>query len=113
MDIFQDEDMSPFENALEAHSSAASIAALKLGTNLSLKLGKGFLSGQKAYEKLKSLTVKIPSYIDFDSLPVSYRATATDLLSGELVVFDRGDLAEAMRASMSIPGFFCTFYYTW
>lgn len=109
MDIFQDEDMSPFENALEAHSSAASIAALKLGTNLSLKLGKGFLSGQKAYEKLKSLTVKIPSYIDFDSLPVSYRATATDLLSGELVVFDRGDLAEAMRASMSIPGFFAPF----
>jgi len=55
MDIFQDEDMSPFENALEAHSSAASIAALKLGTNLSLKLGKGFLSGQKAYEKSTQL----------------------------------------------------------
>jgi NTE family protein len=40
---------------------------------------------------------------DFDRLPVPFRAVATDLGSGEMVVLGRGDLARAVRASMSIP----------
>jgi NTE family protein len=42
----------------------------------------------------------------FDRLPIPYRATATDMLTGELVVIGSGDLATAMRASMAIPGAF-------
>src|SRR6516162_4530387 len=34
------------------------------------------------------------------------RAVATDMLSGEMVVLDHGDIATAMRASMAIPGAF-------
>ncbi|MFO1350497.1 MAG: patatin-like phospholipase family protein [Gammaproteobacteria bacterium] len=41
---------------------------------------------------------------DFDQLAVPFRAIATDLVSGEMVVFKDGDLESAMRASMSIPG---------
>ena len=43
---------------------------------------------------------------DFDKLPIPYRAVATDMVSGRMVVLDRGDLATAMRASMAIPGAF-------
>jgi NTE family protein len=43
---------------------------------------------------------------DFDELPIPYRAVATDMVSGEMVVLDRGDLATAMRASMALPGAF-------
>ena len=43
---------------------------------------------------------------EFDRLPIPFRAVATDLESGEMVVFDRGDLAVAMRASMAVPGAF-------
>jgi len=43
---------------------------------------------------------------DFDHLPIPFRAVATDLESGEMVVFDRGDLAVAMRASMAVPAAF-------
>jgi len=43
---------------------------------------------------------------DFDRLPIPYRAVATDLESGDMVVFDRGDLAVAMRASMAVPAAF-------
>jgi NTE family protein len=43
---------------------------------------------------------------DFDHLPIPFRAVATDLESGEMVVFDRGDLAIAMRASMAVPAAF-------
>ena len=40
---------------------------------------------------------------DFDRLGVPFRAVAVDLVSGNLVVFREGDLARAIRASMSIP----------
>jgi len=40
---------------------------------------------------------------DFDRLPVAFRAIAADLASGEPVVMAKGDLARAVRASMSIP----------
>ncbi len=40
---------------------------------------------------------------DFDRLPIRFRAVATDLADGEPVVLERGDLAHAVRASMSVP----------
>jgi NTE family protein len=43
---------------------------------------------------------------DFDRLPIPYRAVATDMVTGRMVVLDHGDLALAMRASMAIPGAF-------
>jgi len=43
---------------------------------------------------------------DFDQLPIPYRAVATDMVTGKMVVLSRGDLARAMRASMAIPGAF-------
>ncbi len=43
---------------------------------------------------------------NFDELPVPYRAVATNLETGEMRVFDHGDLTRVMRASMSVPGAF-------
>ncbi len=40
---------------------------------------------------------------NFDSLPVPFRAIATDLNTRELVVLGSGDLAQAVRASFAIP----------
>ncbi len=42
----------------------------------------------------------------FEELAVPFRAVATDLRRGEEVVFSRGDLIGAVRASISIPGIF-------
>src|SRR5574343_783458 len=42
----------------------------------------------------------------FDKLSIPFRAVATALENGEAVVFDRGDLSLAMRASMAVPGMF-------
>lgn len=41
--------------------------------------------------------------IDFDTLPTPFRAVATDLESGDMKVFGRGDLPRVLRASMSLP----------
>ncbi|HEV8122884.1 MAG TPA: patatin-like phospholipase family protein [Gemmatimonadales bacterium] len=40
---------------------------------------------------------------NFDSLPIPFRAVATDLLSGTSVIFRSGDLARAVRVSAAIP----------
>ena len=47
---------------------------------------------------------KAKGYLRFDELPIPFRAVATDLVSGKSVVCSEGELANAMRASMSVPG---------
>ncbi len=42
----------------------------------------------------------------FDQLEIPLYIVATDLISGEEIVFDRGPVAEAVRASMSVIGIF-------
>lgn len=40
---------------------------------------------------------------NFDSLPIPFRAVATDLVAWQMVVLGDGDLAQAVRASIAIP----------
>ena len=40
---------------------------------------------------------------DFDSLPIPFRAVATDLARRDVVVLRSGDLAQAVRASAAVP----------
>jgi NTE family protein len=69
-------------------------------------LPKGLIQGQKLQETLRQLTLPFDNRTDFDQLPTRFRAVATDLVSGDAVLLDKGDLAIAMRASISAPGVF-------
>jgi NTE family protein len=69
-------------------------------------LPKGFIQGQKLQETLRQLTLPFSNSTDFDRLPTPFRAVATDLETGAGVVLGKGDLAIAMRASISAPGVF-------
>jgi NTE family protein len=71
-----------------------------------LLLPKGLIQGQKLQETLRQLTLPFSNTTDFDLLPTPFRAVATDLETGNAVLMDKGDLAIAMRASMSAPGVF-------
>jgi NTE family protein len=71
-----------------------------------LQLGRGLIEGRKMYLKLRDLTLPVSGVTDFDNLSIPFRAVASDIATGEAVVLDSGDLASAIRASMSIPGFF-------
>jgi NTE family protein len=64
---------------------------------------KGILDGQKIDLLLKKYTLPVVTVRDFDDLSIPFRAVAADIVTGEEVVLDHGDLALAMRASMSIP----------
>ncbi len=39
----------------------------------------------------------------FDNLKIPFRAVTTDLVTGERVILDSGDLAQALKATMAIP----------
>jgi NTE family protein len=69
-------------------------------------LPRGLILGEKLQETLRELTLPDGDLASFDELPTPFRAVATDLETGQAVVMDRGDLALAMRASMSAPGLF-------
>ncbi len=71
-----------------------------------LLLPKGFIQGQKLQETLRQLTLAFSNTTNFELLPTPFRAVTTDLESGAAVVLDKGDLAIAMRASISAPGVF-------
>ena len=66
----------------------------------------GFVQGQNLEIALKRLSLPAITTDNFDELPIPFRAVATDIVTGEAVVLDSGDLAAAMRASMSAPGIF-------
>lgn len=65
----------------------------------------GATSGQRLYNYLSRLTERATylSRSNFDNLRVRFRAVSTDLVTGEHIVLDRGELAFALRASMAFP----------
>jgi NTE family protein len=66
----------------------------------------GLISTSRIEDMLRSYVARARSVVDFNKLPIPYRAVATDMLTGNMVVLDHGDIATAMRASMAIPGAF-------
>ncbi|MFA1562843.1 patatin-like phospholipase family protein [Aliivibrio fischeri] len=69
-----------------------------------LKAPKGFVQGQTMAKILRTTSDNIPYLNSFDELPIPFRAVATDIEKLESVILDKGNLAEAMMASMSVPG---------
>lgn len=67
---------------------------------------RGLIAGQKVGFFLRSATLRAAGVTDFDKLAVPFRAVATDIETGAPVVLRSGDLAEAMQASMAVPGVF-------
>jgi NTE family protein len=66
----------------------------------------GLVNTSGIEDLLRSYVARSRMQTDFDRLPIPYRAVATDMLTGDMVVLKDGDLATAMRASMAIPGAF-------
>lgn len=62
----------------------------------------GFISGNKVKQLIRLFTHRKR----FEDLQIPLAVVATDLYDGSRVVFREGDVAEAVRASISIPGIF-------
>jgi NTE family protein len=82
-----------------------------LGFEVGIKDGKLVLPGgivptQQVEALFRRIVAGARQTSNFDQLPIPFRAVATDLESGQMAVFDKGDLTIAMRASMAVPGAF-------
>lgn len=75
----------------------------KVFTLMDLSIGKNhLLKGDKLIHAIKQIVPEI----DIEDLRIPFKAVATDLYTGEEVVFDSGSLFQAIRASISIPSLF-------
>jgi NTE family protein len=71
-----------------------------------LKAPLGSLSSRVLEAHLRRLTLSASQVQHFDQLPTPFRAVATDMETGHAVILSQGDLATALRSSMSVPGIF-------
>ena len=68
-----------------------------------IRFSRGAIEGGNLELYLHDLTRPADDVTSFNALPTPFRAVATDMVSGDEVVFDRGPLYLALRASMSVP----------
>ena len=80
-----------------------SLDAWEVFSLMDLSIGKNhFVKGEKVIAAIKEIVPEV----NIEDLSIPYRAVATDLYTGEEVVFDHGKLFTAIRSSISIPSLF-------
>jgi NTE family protein len=79
--------------------------------NHKLRLPGGFLEGQELSFKFNELFYPVYKIKDFNNLSIPFKCIATDISTGQAVVFDSGDITTAVRASMAIPSVFTAVEY--
>jgi NTE family protein len=77
-----------------------------LGFKHGLEGPNGYNPGQGVGLLLDRIAFPEATIRSFDELPIPFRCVATDMQSGEAIVLRDGPLAQAVRASMAIPGVF-------
>lgn len=77
--------------------------AWKVFTLMDLSIGKNhIMKGDKLIHTMKQIVPEV----NIEELDIPFKAVATDLYTGEEVIFDKGSLYDAIRASISIPSLF-------
>jgi len=66
----------------------------------------GLILGQKLEMALANVTWSVHGVTDFSKFPIPFACIATDIETGEAVVFNKGYLPDIIRASMAIPSVF-------
>lgn len=80
-----------------------SLGVWKVFSLMDLAISKNHLvNGDRVIEAMKEIVPEI----SIEDLKIPYKAIATDFYTGEEVIFDKGDLYKAIRASISIPSLF-------
>ncbi len=67
----------------------------------------GFIKGKKVFNHMKQWL----SEHNIEDLSIPYTAVATDIINRKEIVFDKGSLVDAIRASVAVPGFISPLYY--
>lgn len=81
-------------------------ASFEFGLRHGIAFPGGFNSGHRVGLILDRIALPYSTLNSFDDLPTPFRCASTELTQRELHVFKDGPLSEALRSTMSIPGFF-------
>lgn len=92
-------------NNSQQPQSGKTLFSLQIDKNGKSSAKLGLMKAKDLYAFLSELTANV-TVTDFDLLKYPFAAIATDIETGNTVVMRDGNLASAMRASMSIPGLF-------
>lgn len=71
--------------------------------NGKVTLPSSISSGQKNIYMLKELFKNVSNIEDFSKLPIPFMCVATNLESGKMKIFEKGDLSESILASSAFP----------
>ncbi|MBT8245405.1 MAG: patatin [Winogradskyella sp.] len=71
-----------------------------------LSLPSGLSRGQNVYNLLYKLMLPVKDVSNFENLPIPFFCMATNIETGESVIMDKGNLAEAVSASSALPTLF-------
>ena len=96
----------PFKNVRRKEDARSFPSRLEFGLRGGLVPPTSLNDGQQVDLLLARIAGGYYRLEHFDELPTPFRAVAVDLRTAERVVLDRGSLALAMRATMSLPGIF-------
>lgn len=106
-DIFHDKPSRDARSMRRKQDDLRWLGGIELGVHEGkIAFPRGLIQGQKLQMLLRRLLLSTWRIEKFDDLPIPFRAIATDIVSGDKVVFSEGDLAIAIRASMSVPAAF-------
>ncbi len=78
------------------------IPGLEVGLSSEQLISSGFLGGQELFLTLHRYTRGV-ELNDFNDLPIPFKCVATDINKAEPFVLEKGNLAAALRATMSVP----------
>jgi NTE family protein len=101
-DLFRDAAPRNRLGQLEREGTGRYLVSLPM-ERLRIRIPTGITEGDKITNLLSILLVRRSALGSFDELPVPFRAVTTDLVTGERVALDGGDLPEAIRASLALP----------
>lgn len=105
--LFRDDPSHEIKSYQQKQQSADFFSAFSVGVSKDgVKLPSGLIDGQRLMFELRRLLKPVERVSNFDLLPIPFRAVATDIRTGAAVTLKQGNLATAVRASMSIPGLF-------
>lgn len=94
----------------EKESEAKYLVSYPFSFSRSSSSLRGLIEGTNLEMLFNDMMVGYHDSLDFRQFPIPFACVAADIVDGSEIVFDRGVLPMAMRASMAIPGVFAPVY---
>jgi NTE family protein len=105
-DVLSDKYDRRYTNLVEKRMDDNYMFTLSFGKKIKSIVPISFIRGRQIENMFYMLTPEAYKYKSFDEFPIPFRCVATEMTTGREYVFSDGNLAQAIRSSMAVPGVF-------